>query len=184
MAKLVPTHLVPVGYFVFFCSGYFLRKVILPLPEKRKKQLILIGCLAWVLDIVTNYFGVASDDPCDYWFWIVIALFILFDRIEISSDSLPGRVICWTGKRSYSIYLLQFSSIAFVANTLYNENMLGVVSEMPGLMRLGVWIVLVLASYGLSLALASTLDIVALKPVQKGCRWIQRHVPRIGSWEF
>ena len=34
---LIPTHLVPVGYFVFFCAGYFLRRMMPLLSRKNKK---------------------------------------------------------------------------------------------------------------------------------------------------
>lgn len=37
-------------------------------------------------------------------------------------------------------------------------------------MRVVVWILLVIASYGMSLILASILDTLALKPVQAVCR--------------
>lgn len=91
---LIPTHLVPVGYFVFFCAGYFLRRMMPLLSKKNKKQLVTIGFLFWALDVTALYVGVSAADPSDYWFWVVIALFIIFDRIEIGSTTALGRATC------------------------------------------------------------------------------------------
>ena len=173
---LIPTQLVPVGYFVFFCAGYFLRRMLPLLSKKNKKQLIAIGFLFWALDVVALYVGVSAADPSDYWFWVVIALFIIFDRIEIGSTTALGRAMRWTGERSYTIYLLQYTSIKAVAAVLYDGSALGIVSAMPWLGRLGVWVLLVFASYALSLLLASVFDALVLKPVQKGCRWALRRI--------
>ena len=52
---LIPTHLVSVGYFVFFCAGYFLRRMMPLLSKKNKKQLIAIGFLFWALDATALY---------------------------------------------------------------------------------------------------------------------------------
>lgn len=169
---LIPTHLVPVGYFVFFCAGYFLRRMMPLLSRKNKKQLIAIGFLFWALDVTALYVGVSAADPSDYWFWVVIALFIIFDRIEIGSTTALGRAMRWTGERSYTIYLLQYTSIKAVAAVLYDGSALGIVSAMPWLGRLGVWVLLVFASYALSLLLASVFDALVLKPVQKGLKRI------------
>lgn len=175
---LIPTHLVSVGYFVFFCAGYFLRRMMPLLSKKNKKQLIAIGFLFWALDVTALYVGVSAADPSDYWFWVVIALFIIFDRVEIGSTTALGRAMRWTGERSYTIYLLQYTSIKAVAAVLYDGggSALGVVSAMPWLGRLGVWVLLVFASYALSLLLASVFDALVLKPVQRGCRWALRRI--------
>ena len=167
---LAPTHLVPVGYFVFFCSGYFLRRVLPGLDEAKKRRLVITGFGLWALDVLANYVGVPASDPSDYWFWVVIALFIVFGRIEIDSASPVGKVLRWTGERSYSIYLLQSSLIYAVGSVLYEGALFGAVSCMPWYMRVAVWILLVIASYGMSLILASILDTLALKPVQAVCR--------------
>lgn len=122
---LIPTHLIPVGYFVFFCAGYFLRRMMPLLSKKNKKQLVAIGFLFWALDVTALYVGVSAADPSDYWFWVVIALFIIFDRIEIGSTTALGRAMRWTGERPYAIYLLQYTSIKAVAAVLYDGSALG-----------------------------------------------------------
>ena len=111
------------------------------------------------------YVGVSAADPSDYWFWVVIMLFIIFDRIEIGSTTVLGRAMRRTGERSYSIYLLQCASIKAVAAVLYDGAALSVVSAVPWLRRFGVWVLLVFASYALSLLLASVLNVLVLKPV-------------------
>ena len=146
------------------------------LSKKNKKQLIAIGFLFWALDVTALYVGVSAADPSDYWFSVVIALFIIFDRIEIGSTTALGRVMRWTGERPYTIYLLQYTSIKAVAAVLYDGSALGIVSAMPWLGRLGVWVLLVFASYALSLLLASVFDALVLKPVQKGCRRALRRI--------
>ena len=143
------------------------------LSKKSKKQLVVIGFLFWALDVTALYVGVSAADPSGYWFWVVIALFIIFDRIEIGSTTALGRAMRWTGERSYTIYLLQYTSIKAVAAVLYDGgSALGVVSAMLWLGRLGVWALLVFVSYARSLLLASVLDVVVLKPVQKGLKRI------------
>lgn len=165
---LIPTHLVPVGYFVFFCAGYFLRRMMPLLSKKNKKQLIAIGFLFWALDVTALYVGVSAADPSDYWFWVVIALFIIFDCIEIGPTTALGRAMRWTGERSYTIYLLQYTSIKAVAAVLYDGSALGIVSAMPWLGRLGVWVLLVFASYALALLLASVFRCIGAEAGAEG----------------
>lgn len=167
---LIPTHLVPVGYFVFFCMGYFLRRFLPTLNVTAKRRLVAAGIGLWALDVLTYQAGVSASDPSDYWFWAVIALFIVFDGVVIDPASSVGRALRWTGERSYTIYLLQYAAISLVGSVLYDGAWFGTVSGMPWFMRMMVWLVLMVVSYALSLVVASVLDIAVLKPVQGVCQ--------------
>ena len=69
-------------------------------------------------------------DPSDYWFMAAAALFIIFDDVRIASDSALGKVLCWTGERSYSIYLLQATVIGVIGSAFYTDAVFGDISGM------------------------------------------------------
>ena len=179
VSRLIPTHLVPTGYFVFFCAGYFLRRVSALLSRSAKKALVVLGLVFLGLDTLANYYGVPVCDPSDYWFAAVAATFIVFDSIRISSSSTLGRVLRWTGKRSYSIYLLQSTVIGMFGTAIYGENMLGDIAGVAWHVRLLVWLMFIIVSYVVSLALASVFDSLVLGPVQRACerglKWVDGH---------
>lgn len=102
---LIPATLIPNSYYIHFCLGYFIRRLIPILSDKRKNQLIVLGLVCWVFDVVFGHFGINRVDPSYAWLPATVAIFILFDRIEIS-DGIGARAIGWAAKRSHSIYLL------------------------------------------------------------------------------
>ena len=175
-SRLIPTHLVPTGYFVFFCAGYFLRRLSPLLSKREKRALKAIGIAFWGADVLTNHFGVPVADPSDYWFMAAAALFIIFDDVRIASDSALGKVLCWTGERSYSIYLLQATVIGVIGSAFYTDAVFGDISGMVWYVRLLAWASFAVVSYGVSLLLASVFDVVALEPVQKGFEFALRRI--------
>ena len=102
---LIPATLVPNSYIIYFCLGYFIRRLIPILSDRRKNQHIVLGLVCWVLDVAFGHFGINRVDPSYAWLSATVAIFILFDRIEIS-DGIGARAIGWAAKRSHSIYLL------------------------------------------------------------------------------
>lgn len=175
-SRLIPTHLVPTGYFIFFCAGYFLRRLSFLLSKREKRVLVVLGFVFWGADVLANHFGVPVADPSDYWFATVAALFIIVDGVRIASDSACGKVLRWTGERSYSIYLLQATVIGVIGSAIYGDAVLGDIAGMVWYMRFFVWVLFAVISYGVSLLLASVFDAAVLKPVQKGFELALRRI--------
>lgn len=91
----------------------------------------------------------------------------MFDRIRITNVG-ARRALEWTGRRSYSIYLLQYTAIAIVAPFAYDTMLVGGIGSFIAPIRLLVWVGVVVGSYALSLAVASLVDMTLLKLVQVG----------------
>lgn len=132
ISYLIPTHLIPNSYIVTFCSGYFLRRLLPSLDELKQRKLLITGIVFWFLDVLTIYIGIGSSDPSDYWLWTVIAIFIIFNRLNINAASLPGKIISWTGRRSYTIYLLQFPVIVTIGPVMYSGAFFGSIHPCRG----------------------------------------------------
>lgn len=81
---------------------------------------------------------------------------------------MAQRILKWTGRRSYAIYLLQYTAIAIVAPFVYDTLLAGSIGGFIAPIRLLVWIGMVAGSYLLSLAVASVADATLLKLVQVG----------------
>ena len=69
-------------------------------------------------------FSVDRFDPSFPWLFATIAVLFLFDRIRVT-DAGAQRALEWTGRRSYSIYLLQYTAIAIVAPFVYDALLAG-----------------------------------------------------------
>lgn len=180
LQKFIPTVIIPgSAYFMYFCLGYFFRRLA-PLTEGRaRKRLIALGLTAWAIDIICAYFGVDRFDPSFLWLFASIAALFIFDRIRIE-NTVARRILEWTGRRSYAIYLLQFTAIAIVAPFVYDTLLAGSIGGFIAPIRLLIWIGMVAGSYLLSLAVASVVDATLLKLVQVGyekvARMIERHI--------
>ena len=94
-------------------------------------------------------------------------MLFLFDRIRITNVG-ARRALEWTGRRSYSIYLPQYTAIAIVAPFAYDTLLVGGIGGFIAPIRLLVWVGVVVGSYALSLAAASLVDVTLLKLVQVG----------------
>ena len=104
-------------------------------------------------------------------------MLFLLDRIRITNVG-ARHVLEWTGRRSYSIYLLQYTAIAIVAPFAYDTLLVGGIGGFIAPIRLLVWVGVVVGSYALSLAAASLVDVTLLKLVQVGYDRMDKRVLR------
>ena len=166
--KFMPTAIIPgSAYFMYFCLGYFFRRLAPQTSDNTRKKLIALGLIAWVVDVVCAYFGVDRFDPSLPWLFACIAVLFSFDRIRIE-NTVAQRIHEWTGRRSYAIYLQQYTAIAIVAPFVYDTLLAGSIGNFIAPVRLLVWVGMVAGSYLLSLAVASVVDATLLKLVQVG----------------
>lgn len=91
----------------------------------------------------------------------------MFDRIRITNVS-ARRALEWIGRRSYSIYLLQYTAIAIVAPFVCDTLLAGDIGGFIAPLRLFVWVGVVAGSYAPSIAVASFVDVTLLKLAQVG----------------
>lgn len=151
--SLLPATLVPNTYFIYFCLGFFIRRLIPILSDKRKNQLILLGLSCWLLDTAFAHFGINRVDPSYAWLPATIAIFLIFDRLSIS-DGNVSRCIGWAAKRSYSIYLLQYTTIEIVTVAIYTSVFAGGIMGRVVPVRVCVWIGAALSAYVLAFVFA------------------------------
>ena len=97
----------------------------------------------------------------------------MFDRIRITNVS-ARRALEWIGRRSCSIYLLQYTAIAIVAPFAYDTLLAGGIGGLIAPIRLLVWAGVV----ALSLAVASLVDVTLLKLVQVGYDSVAKRILR------
>lgn len=98
-----------------------------------------------------------------------VAIFIAIDRLKISSDVL-SKAIEWSAKRSYSIYLLQYTTIEFAINIVYITALNGGYATLAWPLRLLTWLLATALAYGLALAIASLVDTLFIGPIQSKIR--------------
>lgn len=104
-------------------------------------------------------------------------MLFLFDRVRITNVGTQ-HALEWAGRRSYSIYLLQYTAIAIVAPFAYDTLLVGGVGGFIAPIRLLVWVGVVAESYALSLTVASLVDVTFLKLVQVGYDSVAKRVLR------
>ena len=92
----------------------------------------------------------------------------------IIENPIAQRVLEWTGRRSYAIYLLQYTTINVMATVIYSTLLGTEPSSLPGLMRIGCWAVLVVFAWLLALLIASIVDTTLVKAAQKLFDWAAR----------
>lgn len=168
LQKFIPTVVIPgSAYFMYFCLGYFFRRLAPQTSGSTRKKLIALGLIAWAVDVICAFFGVDRFDPSFPWLFASIAVLFIFDRIRIE-NTVAQQILEWTGRRSYAIYLLQYTAIAIVASFVYDTILAGGIGGFIAPIRLLIWIGVVAGSYLLSLAVASVVDVTLLKLVQVG----------------
>lgn len=165
LQRIIPRSLLGGTYFTFFCLGYFIKRVT-PLLNKRETCFIKsIGILFFVFDIVSAYFGFERSDPSFNWMIVTVAIFVAVDGIQLHSQAF-SKIIEWTAKRSYSIYLLQYATIEFATSVIYDCALNGGYATLPWPFRLATWILATAFAYGTALAIASFVDTVVIGPIQ------------------
>lgn len=112
LAYYVPTK-IPGGYLPIFIFGYLFRRLGAILSEEQKRLAARIGIVAWVLCFLFAGLGVPEDDPNQIWVFAAFGTFFLFDRVRIA-DGIGQRLVTWAAKRSYTIYLLQYTTINLI----------------------------------------------------------------------
>lgn len=165
--SIIPASLIPNSYLIYFALGYFFRRINPTLSERTKDTLVIIGIMAWSLDLIYHQMGIELFDPSYHWLSATISVFIIFDRFKTSSSCL-SLVVNWTAKRSYSIFLLNYASIAIVFPLFKNQLFERILAEglsAPG--RLAIWISSLIVSYVLALTIASIIDNTLLLWCQK-----------------
>lgn len=163
--SLLPATMVPNSYFIYFCLGFFIRRLIPILSDKRKNQLIVLGLLCWILDTAFAHFGINRVDPSYAWLPATIVIFLIVDRLSIP-DGIASRCIGWAAKRSYSIYLLQYTTIEIATAAVYTSFFAGGIMGHIALVRLCVWLGTTFLAYALAFGFASIADSALLRPLQ------------------
>ena len=165
--SLLPTVLIPgSGYFMYFCLGYFFRRFAQKTSDCKRNMIIYFGLVLWVTDVIFAYFEIDRFDPSYPWLFATASVLYIFDQIRISNPIIQ-RVIEWTARRSYSVYLVQYTVIAFVSPFLYDSVLHGQINDYGAIFRISFWFVVVLCSYLLSLGIASIFDVLLLHPIQR-----------------
>lgn len=178
LQRFVPAVMIPGSrYFAYFCLAYFFRRFTPGTSAATRKKLIVIGLCAWAVDVACAYLGIDRFDPSFPWLFATIAALFLFDRIRITNVGAQ-HALEWTGRRSHSIYLLQYTAIAIVAPFVYDTLLVGGIGGFIAPIRLLVWVGVVAGSYALSLAVASLVDMTLLKLVQVGYDGIAKRAVR------
>lgn len=181
--SLLPATLVPNSYFIYFCLGFFIRRLIPNLSDKRKKQLIVLGLSCWLLDTAFAHFGINRVDPSYAWLPATISIFMIFDRLSIPD----GRVSCcigWAAKRSYSIYLLQYTTIEIATAAIYTSVFAGGIMGHAALVRVCVWIGTTALAYVLAIGIASIVDSALLKSLQGFIESILLGIQKGECWKY
>ncbi len=165
LQRIIPRSLLGGTYFTFFCMGYFIKRVA-PLLDTRETHFIMVsGALFFIIDIASAYFGLDRSDPSFNWMIVTVAIFITFDGIKHQSKSL-SKLIEWTAKRSYSIYLLQYATIEFAIDVIYIGVLHSGYATLAWPLRLITWVSATVLAYGTALTIASIVDTFVIEPIQ------------------
>lgn len=178
VTRIIPVSMSPfAGYFTYFCLGYFCRRFAAATSQKTQNGVIAVGVVFWIVDVAFAYIGIDRADPSYPWFFATCAVMLIFSRIKIENP-VAQRVLEWTGRRSYSIYLLQYTTIAVSASFMYST-VLGVdATSLPGAPRILCWMILVASAWLLALAIASIVDTTVVKFVQSLFSRIVKALPK------
>lgn len=163
--SLLPAEL-PGGYLVAFVAGYLYRRLSAILSAEQKRRICVAGALAWVLATLFAGLGVPESDPNQLWLVAAFSTFFLFEGMR-GLEGVARRAITWAAQRSYSIYLLQYTTIALIFGPASPLLPLGGLSALPLATALPAWAGLTVAAYALALLAASVVDPLVVKPAQR-----------------
>lgn len=169
LSGCIPTEPVPGGYFMYFCLGYFIHRMPSLYPSEFLKRLTALGIAGWLLGSVAAVVGYHRSDPSFLWLFATIGIFLLFGKIQITGLRV-SKIINWTAKRSYAIYLLQYTTIAIVYGMFNQFGLLDGTADMTFLLRLPLQVVAVFLSWILALMIASVVDRFVVEPIQNECK--------------
>ncbi len=166
--ELVPPSMLSYSpaFFAFFILGGLYRSLAPTFTKKQSALLIGAGLVAWVIDVYFATVNIPRSDPSFFWFFVTLGAMALCDRWVLRSPGVQG-VISWIAQRSYSIYLLQTVTLAFCAPLFYEQAIFGDIAAMAAPLRILFWVLYIFASYGLALLIASIVDPLLLKPLQR-----------------
>lgn len=152
--------------FLFFCLGYFFRRLQPFFSRQVETKLIVFGAIAWVLDIVFSYYSIDRIDFSYMWLFATLAVLLFFNRCEIKSR-WAARPISWLAKRSYSVYLVQYDTIA-IASAFVFDILLGGADAafLPAISRVFLWSMMVFLAYTLAVLIAAVVDGTLLRAAQ------------------
>lgn len=159
------------AYFQFFIMGGVCRRLLPNLSFGKCIACAAIGLLFLLQDIGFRIYSLPIADPSYSWMFETMGIMALFSRLRISGSALKA-IFAWTGKRSYSIYLLQYATIAFFSTMYYQDSLFGPVSDMGAFSIIGIWLFTVACAYLLALVIASIVDPLLLMPLQKLYKWL------------
>lgn len=98
------------AYYQFFILGGIFYRLAPVIDRKTGNRLIAAGVAFWLIDVTWGVLGLPLQDPSYFWVFAAFGVMMFFSRIEIRS-ALAQRVISWIAKRSYTVYLLQYTTI-------------------------------------------------------------------------
>ncbi len=167
MYRLVPPSILSTSilYFQFFILGGVFGRLLPLMPQKAANVLIVIGLGCWMLDIVWRVAGIPRTDPSFLWVFSTFGIMTAFSRLSIKGPRM-SLAITWVAKRSYSIYLLQFTTISIICGFVYDQAIFGDVYQMAAITRIVIWTLSTMASYLLALLVASICDPLVLNKLQ------------------
>ena len=154
------------AYVLFFILGGLFRRLAPLISRRIGNRIILCGIAFWIIDVTWATLGIPRSDPSYFWLFSTFGIMLLFDRISIKSD-FAQKAISWVAQRSYSIYLLQYTTIAISAALFYDQALFGAIPDMIAPLRILGWIAMTVGAYLLALAIASFCDTFLLSPLQK-----------------
>ena len=174
LTRLFPTSVIPgSSYFIYFILGYFVRRVG-TLCKRRYYLVVVTGIMAVVLSCLFAIFDFKRDDPNPMWIFSTFAIFEIFSHVNIRGIR-SRRLLSWTARRSYSIYLIQYTVISCVNK--YVGIMNYITSAEWGLFPSTVaWFLQVVVAYAISLLAVSIFDSTILRWVQ----YLLDHVVSVG----
>lgn len=154
------------GYFAVFCYGYLYRRLSGIVSEKVKRVFRFMVLPSIILSFVFAGIGVSQSDPNQIWVIGAFSMFFLFEKVRIP-EGIPSRLVEWVAKRSYSVYLFQYTTIAIMADLVYTHFLFGNAFSTSIFYAIPTWILFVVAAYLFALAIASVLDPLILEPIQR-----------------
>ena len=166
LSSVLPRHLIG-GYFPVFVLGYMYRRLSIIMDNDQKRSAAKFGVLAIVVCFLLSGLKVREDDPNQIWIIASLGLFFIFENVRISQP-VVRRAIIWIGKRSFTVYLFQFTTIQMIFSFIWEKMCIDVGGTMPPtLSGIVLWIASTLASYAFALIVASIFDPLLLENIQK-----------------